>query len=466
VLVLVDGARVDVVRELLSRGDLPNLARLTEAGSFVTGTTAFPSTTVVAYVPLLFGRHPAGLGLPGIRWLDREDAAGGAIARWRAARSYCGVQGGWIDRDLGPAPSIFDLVPESIAICSPLTRGLSPGAHRLPVRRALLGAIAHYVGSHERLDRAVAEAWVAAADRPWRFLFVVFPGPDGLTHLLDPHHPRVMDSYRAIDRALGRFHARAIGRGEPPALFVVSDHGATPMHTHTDVATTLESWGVRTLRHPFSVWRRGAGAAVMVSGNASAQVWLRPLSGDPAPLRGGELPQHLLDRLAALPGVRVAAWRDVDGIVVVGPGGRATVREAVNEIHYEPSGGDPLGLGTRTLRLSDRALLQRSHGTDLPDAARQLVQLLNSDRSGDVVLAAESGWDFRDAWEVPSHRAGHGSLVRDHMEVPILSDRPLGDRPLRTADIMPTILERLGVPAPAGIDGISVSRLAGEAPLR
>ena len=40
VLVLIDGARVDVLRELLNRGDLPNVARsVIEPGSLTTGTT-------------------------------------------------------------------------------------------------------------------------------------------------------------------------------------------------------------------------------------------------------------------------------------------------------------------------------------------------------------------------------------------------------------------------------------------
>ena len=45
-LVLIDGARVDVLRDLLNRGDLPNLARwVIEPGGLTTGTTVFPSTT-------------------------------------------------------------------------------------------------------------------------------------------------------------------------------------------------------------------------------------------------------------------------------------------------------------------------------------------------------------------------------------------------------------------------------------
>src|SRR6185503_7185484 len=199
VFILVDGARHDVLRELLDRGELPNFARhVVERGGLTVGTSVFPSTTGVAYIPFLYGVYPGTAGIPGIRWLDRgADVAGDWRAQWRAARSYCGPQAGWINRDLHAGRSLFELVPQSIAICTPLTNGLASGAHLIPLRRALLGSVAHYAGTYPALDAAVANAWVATASRPWRFLFVVFPGPDGMTHLYDPRHPKVLATYRA-----------------------------------------------------------------------------------------------------------------------------------------------------------------------------------------------------------------------------------------------------------------------------
>jgi hypothetical protein len=465
VLVLIDGARADVLRELLARGELPNLARwVIEPGGLTTGTTVFPSTTGVAYIPLLFGRYPGSVNIPGIRWLDRCDAAAGRgwLAQWRAARSYCGVQGGWLDRDLAPAPSLFDLVPESIAICTPLTQGLRPGANRLPRLRMALGAAAHYFGTYAALDRAVARAWVAAAEEPWRFLFVVFPGIDGIAHLEEPLHPAVLESYRLVDRALGDFMVRARNRGEAPALFVVSDHGMTVMREHHDVAVLLEQAGLRTLRHPVHVWRRRARVATMVSGNASAQVYVEPRSGRDRPLTESEIPPALVEQLLASPAVRVAACRSDDGGVVVRTReARARVIDEAGFVRYMPEDGDPLGLGGYVV-LDDRDLLARSRETELPDAARQLLQLFESPRAGDLVLAAEPGTDFRGPWEMPEHQSGHGSLIAEHMEVPIAASMALPDVPIRTVDLMPSILERLGVAVPSGValDGVPFSRLA------
>ncbi len=463
VLVLIDGARCDVLRELLGRGDLPNLARwVIEPGGLATGTTVFPSTTGVAYIPFLFGRYPGSVGIPGIRWLDRRGAAGGWREQWRAARSYCGVQGGWLNHDIAPAPSLFDLVPESIAICTSLIRGLRPGSNRLTLRRAVLGAAAHYVGTYPALDRAVARAWLGAAAESWRFLFVVFPGVDGISHLKDPWHPAVLDSYRLVDRALGAFIARVGQTGDLPAFFVVSDHGMTVMREHSDTAALLEGDGVRTLRHPFHVWRRSARVATMVSGNASVQLYFDPRSGREHPLTESNISPGILERLLALPAVRLAACRaDAGGVVVRTQNGRAWLTERSGLIRYEPESGDPLGLGGY-VELDDRDLLSRTRETDVPDAPRQLLQLFQTPRAGDLVLVAAPGADFRGPWEIPEHRAGHGSLIAEHMEVPVAASVALPDAPLRTVDLMPTILERLDATVPSGVvlDGVSFSKIA------
>ena len=461
VFVLIDGARPDVLRELLARGELPNLARFViEPGGWRVGTTVFPSTTGVAYIPFLFGRYPGSTGIPGIRWLDRAAAAGGWREQWRAARSYCGVQGTLLNSDIAPAPSMFDLVPESIAVCTPITRGLANGAHRIPLRRAILGSAAHYLGTYPALDRAVQAAWVDAAAARWRFLFVVFPGIDGTTHLKDPWHPAVLEGYRLVDRALGAFIARVKARGEElPAFFVAADHGATVMKEHCDVAVLLEEWGFATLRHPVHVWRRDARVATMVSGNASVQLYFEPRSGRVTPRTESEIPRDLLQRLLKLPAVRLAACRDdVNGIVVRTRDAHARLSQALDVICYEPTEGDPLKLGGY-LELDDREMLARTRDTDLPDAPRQLLQLFQSVRAGDLVLAAGPGADFRGPWEMPEHRAGHGSLITEHMEVPIAVSIPLPESPVRTVDLMPTMLEHLGVAVPQHIafDGIPFS---------
>ena len=55
-----------------------------------------------------------------------------------------------------------------------------------------------------------------------------------------------------------------------------------------------------------------------------------------------------------------------------------------------------------------------------------------------------------------SHVSSHGALHREHMLVPLLLDVPVTTRPRRTVDVMPTALAALGMPVPAGLDGVAV----------
>jgi len=192
----------------------------------------------------------------------------------------------------------------------------------------------------------------------------------------------------------------------------------------------------------------------MVSGNGCAHVYFSASSD-------GQMPAELVERLLMLPGVGLGAYRDDGGAVLVARGRlRARVREDAAGVSYEPLVGDPLGLGPLPLTLPDRELLEASRATQFPDAPRQLLQLLSCARSGDLVLAADPGVDFRGPWELPAHRSGHGSLFAEHMLVPIAASVPLPDAALRTVDLMPTMLETLGAPVPDGLDGLPFSRLA------
>ena len=55
-------------------------------------------------------------------------------------------------------------------------------------------------------------------------------------------------------------------------------------------------------------------------------------------------------------------------------------------------------------------------------------------------------------------RSCHGSLHREHMAVPFLINHPVEDRARvpRSVDAFPTILQLLGRPSPAGVDGRSL----------
>jgi len=239
-------------------------------------------------------------------------------------------------------------------------------------------------------------------------------------------------------------------------VIVTSDHGLTATGRHLDLATFLEERGLKTLSYPI-IWRSNPEASVMISGNAMGQVYcLNGNSG--AALVGGEVGEALgprLEELLAREEIDFAAWRhEKGGYEIAAARGHAVIRSTPEGLTYEPTSGDPFGLGTLSTPLDRRRALEATFDSEYPDALVQIEQLFECGRTGDLVVAARNGFDLRKAYEWPEHHSSHGSLHREHMIVPLLYNRTGWDpRPARTADLFNTILKWSGKPTVAGTDG-------------
>ncbi len=460
-LIILDGARHDVFSHLVAAGDLPNISRyLLEPGGQTPATTVFPSTTGVAYLPFLTGCYPGTCDIPGIRWMD--------VARYRGrwwtdrahVRSYCGYQGGMLNDDLRQGiASVFDLEPDSVALCSPFKRGLAPERDLVGFARMFWGGLAHYTAGYLPLERAVGRELARVSGRH-RLTLAVFPGVDGVTHFHHPWHAHVLNVYREFDAIMGACAAAGGFDGDHLTL-LVSDHGLERVEQHTDIALALEARGVATLRHPV-VWRRDPLAAVMVSGNGSAQVYLRPgvlreRQHTVEEIEAGEIagiPRDLVGYLAGLPGIAMVAGAGAGGGVdLISSSGRSRIEDRGECIGYVPGTGDVLKLGDAAVR-SDRDWLTATMESAFPDSPTQLLQLFRSARTGDLVVVAEPGTDLRSDWEIPEHRSGHGSLIAEHMRCLVAVNRPRVEA-VRTVDLFPAMLGHLGIAVPEGTDGVA-----------
>ncbi len=458
-LLLIDGLRADVAERELAAGHLPHLAALTAAGTRTRAATAFPSTTSVAYLPFLTGALPGRCNVPSIRWLDRTAYRGRWWTDRDAVRSYCGWQAGHLDRDIAPdVTTIFELVPESVAIFSMVTRGLAPEANRIQRARKFWGTMSHYTENHQPGDDAVAKELLALADGDWRFCFAQFPAVDGHTHAATPDATRVLDSLRKVDATIGAMteRLRALGRLDETLIMIVSDHGAAPVHGHLDLATWFRARQARALAHPV-LWTRDPHVAVMVAGNAQAALYIEPdrprtTRHSLTTLRRGAVLGISGDAVAALTAeaaiALIAGEHDEGGVTVASRAGEAILRRDHETIHYQRVTGDPLQIGGDAAH-NDREWLARTMDGPFPDAPVSLLDQFQAPRTGDLVIAAAEGWDFREAWEYPEHKSGHGSLIAGHMLTPAWSNRPLPDGPLRTVDLFPVICQWLGVTPPA-----------------
>jgi Type I phosphodiesterase / nucleotide pyrophosphatase len=462
-LLLVDGLRPDVADARLAAGDLPHLSAMLETGGRTTAITGFPSTTSVAYLPFLTGSAPGRCDIPSIRWLDRAAYNGRWWRERTSVRSYCGYQAPLLDHDIrGDIRTIFELVPESVGIFTPVARGLTRDRDPARLERRLWGALAHYAQWHQPSDDAVARHLLRAAEARWRFVFAQFPAVDGYTHQSHPDSPRVRSALKKVDDVVGQLRGRLRQKGDldQSLILLVSDHGSSKVHTHLDLADWFRARGIPTLSHPI-IWARKPQAAVMVAGNGSAMIYAQPSATrkqrwpverlrkpDTFGSRGDCIAELLREPAVAL----LAAESQLGGIWVGSGKGEARICARGKEVVYEPFSGDPLELGgywTGSLRES----LEATWNGPFPDAAFQLVDQFRSRRSGDLLVIASEGYDFRGRFEVPEHKAGHGSLIRAHMQTPVWSNQATPEAPLRTVDLFPAMLGWLGVTVPQGIDG-------------
>ena len=462
-LLLVDGLRPDVAERRLAAGDLPHISAMVEQGGRTTAITGFPSTTSVAYLPFLTGCTPGHCDIPSIRWLDRSTYTG----RWwrdrNAVRSYCGYQAPMLDNDIRKdVRTIFELVPESVGIFTPVSRGLSRDRDPSRRERQVWGSLAHVSMWHQPSDDAVARHLLRAAEGSSRFVFAQFPAVDGFTHQSGADSAPVHRALARVDTTVGRLRRQLTRRGEleDSLILIVSDHGASAVHTHLDLADWFRAQGVPTVAHPV-VWEKSPRAAVMVAGNGSAMVYARP--GVPRSqrwrmeqLRQPETFGSAGDIVAALirqPSVAfVAAESKGGGILIESTAGSAHITERASGISYQPLSGDPLVLGGPQ-NASAREWVEATWDAPYPDAPFHLLDQFRSRRTGDLLVVGKEGYDFRARYEIPEHRWGHGSLTRAHMQTPVWSSRPLPAAPLRTVDLFPGMLEWLGYPVPDGIDG-------------
>lgn len=466
IVLLADGVRPDTLRDRLADGSLPSMERLRTEGGLFTVTTCFPSVTGPAYTPFIMGRYPGPIGLPGLRWFDRERTT---CTFPDFTRSYVGYQMAKVDPDLHPeAPTIFERVDSSLGALSVITRGLDRRARVGAVSIANIGSMVraartHFTGNVRgwlEIDGLVAtEVATRVLEQRPEFVFAALTGVDKTSHAAGHGSPIVGDALRIVDQLVWRIRTDAERHGywDDLHLWIASDHGHSRVRTHEDLAGFVASLGHRVVAHPW-VFAVRPDVAVMVSGNAMAHLYV-DLRRRTRPFWPALAPEWepLARALLARPSVDLLILPRGEGAAEVHSRerGAAVVRQRGDRFGYERDSGDPLGIGQDLDDVCDAAAYEATIRTDYPDAVVQIARLASASRSGDIILSAARDWDFRAKYEPIPHVSSHGALHREHMLVPLLLNHPPARAPRRTVDVMPSALAALGREIPPGLDGES-----------
>lgn len=461
IVIVADGARPDTLKAAIAAGHLPALQQLSEEGSFQTIATAWPSVTGVAYTPFLLGRFPGAVGIPGLRWFDRSRTIRTFVGN---SRSYVGAEMWHVDEDLDPkSPTAFELIPNSLAALSVISRGL-PKRQRLGfgLPFAARAGLTHFRGNVRGwldIDRHIANQLVERIrTTDPEFVFAAFTGIDKTSHSEGHDSGVVLDAMRIIDDVVARIRSDAerSGRWKDTHIWIVSDHGHSPVRFHDDVAVRLRGNGYRVLAHPW-IMGRGHDVAVMVSGNAMCHLYF-DLSERQRPF-WPQLSSRWSECLDAVMGhesvdLAIIPTSKNHCKVIRPQAGAADLFWDSDSYSYAPLTADPLGIGE--VRNAGRdAAFAATVESDYPDALVQIAELASCDRSGDVVLSASREWDFRERYEPIPHLSSHGALHRDHMLVPLITSAPTARLATRTTDVLPSALAALGRKTTARFDGTS-----------
>lgn len=463
VILLFDGARFDVFDDLLKNGRLPNIRKyVLSDGAFLKGHSSLCTTTGPAHIPFIYGIYPGTANVPGIRWFDKGNVKRNMGIN-SGMRSYVGYgsysMGGDVDSDYVP---LYEYFSRPVGIFSSLDKKYNVSIrnhrqHRL--QKALYYIFAHYTDKWEITDYAAARSVRKHIERGSDFIFSVFPGIDEITHLSHPTHRKTLEQYSELDRLMGvMFRGLSAEELRKTLIFIVSDHGLSKTHTHISLVELSREEGYTPIFYP-KIFRKNYDIAIMESGNSMSFVYFMEPANDRTvfykEIMAIDRNRRFVNRLLSYDGIDFIAYRISESAL--------GLRNKYGEIVFD-FGQDGYvkltGENDNLLEISadgERIPLNKSLdftiNTRYPDLIVQMRQLFSSERTGDLAIFAEEGFDLRDKHEWPEHKSSHGSPLRSHMEVPICTNVKLKSRICRTVDIFPTILHRLGREIPDNIDG-------------
>lgn len=461
ILFLMDGADREAMKDLMRRGEMPNVSEhVVSRGGVYDAISAFPSTTGPAFTPFVTGCFPGTCNLPAVRWFDRTVSSTRVLALNRF-RDYIGWGAYAMDFDLSKSVrTIFEYSRRAMNIFGPLNRGC--GIIRDPAFFRL-----HSIFRRARSGTDLAELEEVAfqwfEDAMWRdtdFVFYSFPSVDVAGINRDKN--AMLDAYRRFDAILGKAVAllKEHGKYDQTAILIASDHGHGNHERSFDLTRFL-SGRMPTLRYPTRtrLWQ-DAKAIPLLSGTSMSHLYLRK-NGDWAEKYLFEDIERtgLVGALLEHGEIDLIAGRSADGgIGVLSQKGRAhLVEDADGRITYHTKGGDPFGFGKIPQTIDSGSAFSLTSRSDHPDGIMQMLQLFRSPRTGDLVISAARGSILEERRKMA---ATHGSLMREHLAVPLLSSIPIERDCIRTVDVFAFILDILGIEAEHKLDGQALETLS------
>ena len=440
ILAVVDGMKPSMLERAMASGSAPAMQLIRERGSYVEGGCAavFPSVTPACAATIATGASLDRHLIASMNWFHRAEHRYVEYGTsFHSARTF-GLVSSLIDTvynmNLAHLSNEVETVFESLDDAGVRTAGTTylmfRGRHRHEAsqdsalarlatstffRHAVWGPQEFFYadifasqrtgcrgqlglpGARDQHSGCVAEHLMQ--EDLFDFLLLSLPDNDSYSHRNGPHAQ--VSSIAVADRQLDRLMQAAGGPDkffEDFAVIVAADHSHAAVEAIEDLQAGFEDWDVL----PPNAATGTEAHIALCPASRSAQIYL--LDDE----RRGELTIKAAAHALTLDGVDLAMHAS---------GSEGVIRSERGQLRFRP-GGDLRDARGRTWTVEGdlATLLGREEDGELktpdyPDALARAWAALSSPTTGEVLLSATPGWEFRD-WGGAGHIGGgsHGSL--------------------------------------------------------
>ena len=436
VVIGIDGVPYTYVRRLFEAGELPNFRALAGEGALARMDTTLPNVSSVAWSSFMTGQNPGKHNIYG--FVDRQpgtlktfiptsrtmrspalweilSAAGKRVFAMNVPVTYPSRQVNGIVVGCFLSPSVEKAAPNAEVAQALKRMNYCVDADPAMARRDKDSFLPHLDEVFERRIEAMRYFW---RQEPWDFFMAHIMETDRLHHFfweeMEQGHakygPAFLEFYKRVDHVLGEVRSWL---DEDTTLIVLSDHGFCSIKQEVYVNT----------------WLHGAGYLQYAK----------------------EGPQSLADMAPSSVAYSLDPGRIFLNVRGREPGGRIAPGDEYERMRRE--------IAEAALGMLDPAT--REPMVERVYTREELYHGPCAEAAPDLVIAMRDGYDPKGSFGKPALTFKGPSLVGMHTTPDALlymrGLRQFGRRPY-IADAAPTILDLLGVPVPADMDGRSLLR--------
>lgn len=436
VVIGIDGVPYTYVRRLFEAGELPNFRALAGEGALAQMDTTLPNVSSVAWSSFMTGQNPGKHNIYG--FVDRQpgtlktfiptsrtmrspalweilSAAGKRVFAMNVPVTYPSRQVNGIVVGCFLSPSVEKAAPNAEVAQALKRMNYCVDADPAMARRDKDSFLPHLDEVFERRIEAMRYFW---RQEPWDFFMAHIMETDRLHHFfweeMEQGHakygPAFLEFYKRVDHVLGEVRSWL---DEDTTLIVLSDHGFCSIKQEVYVNT----------------WLHGAGYLQYAK----------------------EGPQSLADMAPSSVAYSLDPGRIFLNVRGREPGGRIAPGDEYERMRRE--------IAEAALGMLDPAT--REPMVERVYTREELYHGPCAEAAPDLVIAMRDGYDPKGSFGKPALTFKGPSLVGMHTTPDALlymrGLRQFGRRPY-IADAAPTILDLLGVPVPADMDGRGLLR--------